>query len=154
MRIVLFAWMGIAACLSLDVGAQTPPKTGREAAVRPDPRYIRAAELKQWLSGPRKVWLLDVREPQELAKEGAIRGAINIPLGALLDRLGEVPKNVPLVTVCSHGRRAAHAADQLEQHGYQGVRTFGMNEWLSLGYPVEHPGVAPRAGTPAKPARK
>jgi hypothetical protein len=45
-----------------------------------------------------KVLLLDVREPKELAELGAIEDSINIPIGQLEKRLGELPKDRLILT--------------------------------------------------------
>ena len=44
------------------------------------------------------VILLDVREPWELEKYGAREGYINIPIGQLEKRLGELPKDKTILT--------------------------------------------------------
>ena len=44
------------------------------------------------------VVLLDVREPWELEKFGTRKGYINIPLGELEDRLGELPADKTILT--------------------------------------------------------
>jgi len=45
-----------------------------------------------------KVLLLDVREPKELEELGTIPDAVNIPLGQLEKRLGELPKDRLILT--------------------------------------------------------
>ena len=42
--------------------------------------------------------LLDVREPKELEELGTIEDSINIPLGQLEKRLGELPKDRLILT--------------------------------------------------------
>lgn len=44
------------------------------------------------------VFFLDVREPRELAELGTFEGYVNIPLGQLEKRLGEIPKDKPIIT--------------------------------------------------------
>jgi rhodanese-related sulfurtransferase len=48
------------------------------------------------MDGRAKMLLIDVREPDEFAKE-TIKGAINIPLGQLEGRLKDFPKDTILV---------------------------------------------------------
>ena len=123
---------------------QQPPQPPQHAAAeKPDARRISAVELKKVLASRRKVFLLDVREPKELEEEGAIKGAINIPLGTLAERLAEVPKGVRLVSICRRAHRAGRAADLLEKNGYSGIRTFAMNDWREKGYNLEHPKAPP-----------
>jgi len=74
-------------------------------------------------------FLLDVREPDEFA-EWAIAGAVNIPLGQLESRLGELPADGEIVAVCARGARAQSAAELLAQHGIEAtVLADGMAGW-------------------------
>ncbi len=50
-------------------------------------------------------FLLDVRHPQELAVE-SVPGAVNIPLPALRQRLGELPRDREILVICRSGQRA------------------------------------------------
>jgi NADPH-dependent 2,4-dienoyl-CoA reductase/sulfur reductase-like enzyme/rhodanese-related sulfurtransferase len=64
-----------------------------------------------------KGFLLDVREPFELAVEEA-PGAVNIPLGQLRARLGELPRDRDIHVICRSGGRAYYATRMLLQNGY------------------------------------
>jgi len=44
-----------------------------------------------------KVFLLDVREPKELEELGTLEGYVNIPLSQLESRLGQLPKDRPIL---------------------------------------------------------
>jgi rhodanese-related sulfurtransferase len=61
--------------------------------------------------------LIDVREPAEVAG-GTLPGAMNIPLGSLSERLGELDPGRPVVLVCRSGARSGHAARWLDQQGF------------------------------------
>ncbi len=63
-------------------------------------------------------FLLDVREPAELAVE-SVPGAANIPLGQLRARLGELPRDREILVICRSGQRAYYATRALLQHGFQ-----------------------------------
>ncbi len=63
--------------------------------------------------------LIDVREPEEHAA-GNI-GGINIPLGSLASRLGELPRDTQLVVYCRSGARSAQAARALAAAGFTHV---------------------------------
>jgi hypothetical protein len=45
-----------------------------------------------------KVFFLDVREPKELEEFGSYEGYVNIPMSQLESRLGELPKDRPILT--------------------------------------------------------
>jgi rhodanese-related sulfurtransferase len=63
------------------------------------------------------VTLLDVRESWEV-ELCAIEGSLYIPLGQLPARLDELPTDRPLVVICHHGIRSAHATAWLRGQGY------------------------------------
>ncbi|NLE68986.1 MAG: FAD-dependent oxidoreductase [Clostridiales bacterium] len=64
--------------------------------------------------------IIDVREEDEYAL-GHIKGAINIPLSRLRDRLEDIPRDVPLYLHCRSGQRSYNAARALMQRGFREV---------------------------------
>ena len=68
--------------------------------------------------------IVDVRSPEEF-KDGAYPGALNIPLGEIGRRLGEIPKDKPVVLYCLSGARSASAARTLKQAGFTDVVNAG-----------------------------
>ena len=62
-------------------------------------------------------YILDVREEYEVSN-GAIKNAINIPLGQLRDRLDEIPKDRKVYVSCQVGLRGYIACTILNQYGY------------------------------------
>jgi rhodanese-related sulfurtransferase len=80
--------------------------------------------------------VLDVRDPDEVAT-GAIAGSLNIPLGELAARQGELDAATPIITVCQSGGRSQTAAKALSAAGYQVSNLDGgMNAWIQDGKPV------------------
>ena len=69
-------------------------------------------------------YLVDVRNPEEL-KLGFIKGAINIPLPNLRDRLGELPKDKTIYVNCQVGLRGYLAARILTLNGFKAVNLDG-----------------------------
>ena len=63
-------------------------------------------------------FLLDVREPVELAVE-SVPGAVNIPLGQLRSRLGELPRDREIHVICRSAQRAYYATRILLQNGFK-----------------------------------
>jgi rhodanese-related sulfurtransferase len=63
--------------------------------------------------------LLDVRDPIELRDEGAVDGAIAIPVGELAGRLGGLSLDGPITVMCKSGQRASIAASVLEAAGFE-----------------------------------
>jgi pyruvate/2-oxoglutarate dehydrogenase complex dihydrolipoamide dehydrogenase (E3) component/rhodanese-related sulfurtransferase len=62
--------------------------------------------------------ILDVREPAEV-KEGAVEGALNIPLGDLRDRMDDLSKNREIRVYCLEGQRSYYATRMLVQNGFE-----------------------------------
>ena len=84
--------------------------------------------------------VVDVREPSEWNGElGRIPGARHLPLGELRARLGELPRDRPVVAVCRAGGRSAEASQILEQAGFARAANLsgGMIRWHELGLPTE-----------------
>lgn len=79
--------------------------------------------LSHW-STARGGFLLDVREPFELAVESA-PGAINIPIGQLRRRLGELPRDREINVMCRSGQRAYLATRILLQNGFKARNVSG-----------------------------
>jgi NADPH-dependent 2,4-dienoyl-CoA reductase/sulfur reductase-like enzyme/rhodanese-related sulfurtransferase len=71
-----------------------------------------------------KGFLLDVREPVELAVEQAPT-AVNIPLGQLRARLGELPRDREILVICRSGQRAYSATRVLLQNGFKARNLSG-----------------------------
>jgi NADPH-dependent 2,4-dienoyl-CoA reductase/sulfur reductase-like enzyme/rhodanese-related sulfurtransferase len=63
-------------------------------------------------------FLLDVRDPEELAVEDA-EGAVNIPLAELRTRLDELPRDREIHVICRSGGRAYYATRILRQNGFE-----------------------------------
>jgi rhodanese-related sulfurtransferase len=68
--------------------------------------------------------LIDVRTPAEYA-QGHIEGAVNIPVDALRERLGELNKDKPIYLYCRSGARSYVAARLLMGHGFDAAHLAG-----------------------------
>lgn len=96
--------------------------------VRGDVDVVHAEEMDRV---PQDVLVLDVREPFEY-RRGHIPGAVHIPLGALRQRMDELPKDREIWAYCYVGQRSYVAARALRQYGYRaknlsgGYRTYTM----------------------------
>ena len=64
--------------------------------------------------------MLDVRNAAEYA-EGHVPDSIHIPFAQLRDRLGELPRERPIATICKAGKRSGLAASILQREGFEGV---------------------------------
>ena len=81
---------------------------------------------------------LDVRTPSEREAK-SVAGSVSVPLSQLLDRLGELPKDRPLVVFCAGGYRSSIAASILANHGFSQVSEIagGVAAWEAAHLPVE-----------------
>jgi rhodanese-related sulfurtransferase len=86
-----------------------------------------------------KAVIIDVREAKEF-KAGSLRGARNIPLKELPDRLGELDKfkGKTAIVVCQNGVKSPKAASQLKKAGFEQAVSLdgGIAAWQSQGLPL------------------
>ncbi len=108
---------------------------------------VAPAALAKEIQDGKKSFLVDVREPKELADNGFIDGAVNIPIRTLTQNLDKLPaKDQPIVVYCAIGHRGAMALETLQLLGYTNVRSVfgGFNAWKAANLAVA-------TGTPAAP---
>jgi len=98
---------------------------------------IQARELQEKLAKGNRLYLLDVRQPEEF-RLGHIAGTKLIPLGELGRRLNEVPKDREVVCICATGHRSVPAARKLITAGYTAHSLEnGMMAWQMAKLPVQ-----------------
>jgi len=92
---------------------------------------ITPLQLKALLDKDPDLYLLDVREPHELAI-CRIEGSWEIPLGILPLRYAEVPRERPVVVHCKMGGRSAQAIQFLQGKGYTNLTNLagGILRWI------------------------
>jgi len=91
---------------------------------------ISAQDLKERLERDPNLILLDVREPHEL-EIAAIKGAKNIPLGEVAQRMSELDSAEEMVVFCKRGSRSARAIEILSSAGFKKMKNLkgGINAW-------------------------
>jgi NADPH-dependent 2,4-dienoyl-CoA reductase/sulfur reductase-like enzyme/rhodanese-related sulfurtransferase len=91
---------------------------------------ISSPELLQRMLADEPPLLLDVRQPEEYERV-RFRGGRHIPLGALRGRVGDLPRDKPIVIVCSYGLRSYEASRILAAHGFENVLVLdgGIEAW-------------------------
>ncbi|MDD2659772.1 MAG: rhodanese-like domain-containing protein [Methylococcales bacterium] len=93
-------------------------------------KQLSATELKNRLQQEDKLFLLDVREPDEFAY-AHIANSVLIPLNQIPKRLGELDSRQEIVVICHHGMRSQQAANYLMQSGFKNITnlTGGIDAW-------------------------
>ena len=91
---------------------------------------ISPLEMKTRLERDPGLLLLDVREPHEL-EIASIKGAKNIPLGEVAQRMAELDSAKDMVVFCKLGSRSARAIEILSSAGFKKMKNLkgGINAW-------------------------
>lgn len=99
-----------------------------------------------------RVQVVDVRHPEEW-EAGRIEGARNIPADDLPDRVEELDRGRPVVTVCRAGARSDEAAELLRTRGFDAESLDGgLLAWkwagLAVSGTIVEPDTPPEAQSP------
>ena len=91
---------------------------------------ISVSEVKARLDAGEDLLILDVRDPHEW-EIAAIDGTLRIPLGDLLEHMGEIDQAREIVVHCKTGPRSTKAIRVLKQHGYSKLINMqgGITAW-------------------------
>lgn len=94
------------------------------------PLEIGVADLSEWRQAGRDVTVLDVREDWEVATV-ALPDTLHIPMRQVPERVGELPRDKPLVVMCHHGGRSRQVTGWLRQNGFAQVSNLagGIHAW-------------------------
>lgn len=77
-------------------------------------------------------YIIDVRETYEYQK-GHVKGAVNIPLSELRDRVDEIPKDKIVYLHCRTGQRSYNATKALQNLGFENVVNI-TGSFLGISY--------------------
>ncbi len=120
---------GIADWLEADL----PAKRGEEVS------FISKETLQKWVQQHDDLVILDVLSAKSFDK-AHIQGAINIPLGELEQRAGELAKDAKIVTYCANYvcQASSKAAEKLQKLGFEDVYDYkgGLHEWKEAKLPM------------------
>lgn len=102
-------------------------------------KNMNPAQVQQQLDSKQPVIILDVRQPEEYARDGHIKGSRLMPLGTLAARLKELPSDTPIICVCRSGARSRTACEQLQRQGFADVSNMsgGMIAWKRAQLPFK-----------------
>lgn len=123
-------WKRYLALLLLLSGLASPAAAGIA-------RDLSAAEARDLLRKDSRVFLLDVRTPGEYLQV-RLEGARLIPIDQLLHRVGELPRDRPILVYCTVGARSSQVFRYLAGQGYPEVYNLsgGLSAWQLRGLPV------------------
>jgi len=112
-------------------------RRNRECALTPPSTMARQLDAEDVARLADRITIVDVRNPDEWDR-GHIDGARLVPLGALHERLEEIPRDLPIVVHCQRGARSAKAAATLDAYGFTDVHEMagGFALWEAAGLPV------------------
>lgn len=90
---------------------------------------VTVQDVHERLKNDTPTFLLDVREPEEVAL-AALSGAAHIPMSEVGGRLDELPQEREIIVFCHHGMRSQAVAAYLAQSGFQAVSMRGgIDAW-------------------------
>lgn len=129
---------------AISFGATVHDLTGLDLAYAPpygaakDPVHMAGFVAQNWIrdvdrqqpprrtadsEGDGQIQWLDVRTPSEW-EAGHLEGATWIPLNELRERVGELDRDRPVVTICKGGQRSYYASRILQLNGFNDVATL------------------------------
>jgi molybdopterin/thiamine biosynthesis adenylyltransferase/rhodanese-related sulfurtransferase/molybdopterin converting factor small subunit len=85
----------------------------------PKVEEITATEFKERLDRGDRLQIIDVREPNEY-EIARLPGSTLIPLGQVVNRMGEIDQSLETVVHCKMGGRSAKAIEALKRAGFTG----------------------------------
>lgn len=94
-------------------------------------RQMSVQELKTELDTTKKQpFILDVREPWE-CQICALPNSINIPMGQIPARLGELDPDQEIIVLCHHGIRSYQVCNFLQSNGFENLYNLkgGIDAW-------------------------
>ena len=135
----IFALLGFWGCSAIDKReSNSPPESveakegqaGNEFAEK-EVYEIEPEQLYDLIKKGTALRLIDVRDPEEVT-DMPFKGAQNIPLGTLEERVKELNPEEEVVLICRSGRRSSLAAKFLIQAGFENIKHLkgGINAWM------------------------
>ncbi|MES0326613.1 MAG: rhodanese-like domain-containing protein [Gammaproteobacteria bacterium] len=127
-----YLWMGLAAVLVMLIKAEYESRSNQSVHVIP----MNAIRL---INNNDDALIIDVRTSAEFGK-GHIRGARNMPISSLKDKLDSLSQNkdTAILAYCNSGASSSSACRVLSQAGFSNVHniTGGINAWLEAKLPT------------------
>jgi adenylyltransferase/sulfurtransferase len=106
--------------------------SGMDEATLAGVPQITPEELNARLAAGESLFILDVREPHEWQISNlSHQGAVLIPKGQVLERMGELDTAQEIIVQCRTGGRSAQIVTLLQEHGFSKLQNLdgGINRW-------------------------
>ncbi len=119
---------------------EAPGPEDQEDEVEEPEVEVHAAELSAWLADGKDPLIVDIREPHELWS-GAPEGGLLMPMNQVPGRIGELPRDRPVVVVCAAGMRSFGVAHYLREQGIDdaGSLVEGFGGLVAQGFAYHQP---------------
>lgn len=114
--------------------ASAAPVAGAPVVIEPgkEKGSISTASFERILKeNPAQIAIIDVRDDKDV-KKGTFPGAINIPVGDVEKKLAELPRDKPIVFVCSTGARSGEAYDTVKMLGGKDLVAYFLDAEVSF----------------------
>jgi glyoxylase-like metal-dependent hydrolase (beta-lactamase superfamily II)/rhodanese-related sulfurtransferase len=97
---------------------------------------LSAPVASERLAPPGDSLAIDVRTPRE-REQRSIVGSMHMPLSRLTEKIGEIPRDRPLIVFCAGGYRSSIAASVLQRAGFDHVSELagGIAAWEAAQHP-------------------
>ncbi len=96
---------------AMPAAAAAAPQTGVKVELGKEKGSVSTAWFERTMQeNPGALLVIDIRDPKEYAA-GTIKGAVNIPMAELAQKIGSLPTDQVIVFVCSTGARSGEAYD-------------------------------------------
>ena len=96
-------------------------------------KELTRAEVDDLLAKPDQVLFIDVRQPDEISKNGGFPVYLNVQIKDLEKSLAWIPKERRIVAVSNHAHRGATAADILAKAGFKVAGAVGAQVYEEQG---------------------
>jgi len=88
-------------------------------------------ELKEVMSND-DIYVIDIRESDELEAETGLEGSVHIPMGKVFTEAfkGNIPKDKKVISICKTGGRCRVLTGHLKEKGFDAdFLEGGLNAW-------------------------
>jgi len=137
--VFMAGWAAAASGPAPTAPTATTPRASAQKTID-DKASLIVADARKLMASRKDLLLIDVRSPQEFA-QGSIAGSQNIPFIDIMEGRHSLPKDKPVLLICSIGGRSFAAVQLLQEKGYTEVFNLdgGIKAWRRASLPLQTP---------------